>query len=88
MDSESVISLSIVFMAGPEKFHNRGFGWICKGCEPVEPAHLPGRSRLMREGEDEGKSPALSSSALARWMNAERTVLGCPICGTTENIDK
>ena len=88
MDSESIISLSIVFMAEPEKFYNRGFGWICRNCEAAKPKPLPGRSRLMREGESEGKSPALSNPALARWMNAERTKLECPNCGTNENIDK
>jgi hypothetical protein len=69
-------------------FYNDGFGWICKRCEPelevpTEPAK---HSRLMREGEHEGKNPRLSSSALAKWADKSRTTLCCPRCGIKESV--
>jgi hypothetical protein len=87
MDSESIISLSIVFMTEPENFYNRGFGWICKKCE-LGPSAPRRRSRLMREGETENKTPAFSNTGMARWTNDERTTLECPNCGMHEKISE
>jgi hypothetical protein len=87
MDSESIISLSIVFMTEPENFYNRGFGWICKKCESG-PSGAVSRSRLMREGEAENKAPTFSNTGLARWADDERTILECPNCGIHEKISK
>ena len=71
-------------------FYNDGFGWICRACE----SDLSGqnesakRSRLMSEGEAESKIPRFSSSALAKWADAERKTLMCPRCGITESAGK
>jgi len=69
-------------------FHNKGFGWVCKKCESEqpEPENTSKHSRLMREGEAEGKNPRLSNTALAHWTNEKRETLICPHCGTTESI--
>jgi hypothetical protein len=70
-------------------FYNDGFGWICRQCERElsgdGEAEAP--SRLMTEGEAEGKTPEMSNKALARWMDAAQTTLVCPRCGITEPVD-
>jgi hypothetical protein len=72
-------------------FYNDGFGWICRQCElelarPAEQLDQP--SRLLREGEAEGKSPKLSSIALARWEDPSQRALVCPRCGISETVEK
>ncbi|MBK7705767.1 MAG: hypothetical protein IPJ30_08280 [Acidobacteria bacterium] len=88
MDSENVISLSTVLMTELKNFYNRGFGWICRECESAKSGESSTRSRLMREGEAENKIPVLASSLMARWTNAERTVLECPRCGVLEKVEQ
>lgn len=69
-----------------EHFYNDGFGWVCKKCTT---AAKPGKdpvSRLLSEGEAEGRSPELSTRALAKWADEERTELECPQCGTRERF--
>lgn len=71
-------------------FYNDGFGWICKNCElelKAEQETEANRSRLLREGEAESKQPKFSTSAMAKWADAEQKILICPRCGTTENLD-
>lgn len=68
-------------------FYNDGFGWICRHCERL-PAPGSGKNRLLSEGESEGKEPALSSKALARWADKEQRTLVCPRCGMTELAEK
>ena len=74
-----------------ERFYNDGFGWICRQCEQdlarTEPVE-DGPSRLMHEGEAESKQPALSSVALAKWLDPSQRTLICPRCGITEMVDK
>jgi hypothetical protein len=71
-------------------FFNNGFGWICRQCDrelrETEPAEE--RSRLLREGEAESKTPRLSTRALARWSDFSNRILVCPRCGITEFADK
>ncbi|MDM7921612.1 MAG: hypothetical protein QUS14_04860, partial [Pyrinomonadaceae bacterium] len=43
-----------------------------------------GRSRLLFEGEAEGKTPQLSSRALAKWADPAQRYLICPKCGIRE----
>ncbi|MEZ5427762.1 MAG: hypothetical protein R2747_15945 [Pyrinomonadaceae bacterium] len=73
-------------------FYNDGFGWICKHCEREfqrsKTSADESRSRLLREGEAESKTPELSSAALARWADPEQRTLTCPRCGITELADK
>jgi hypothetical protein len=75
-----------------DNFYNDGFGWICKSCEhelaEIEPAPDTKLNRIMREGEAESKQPHLSNLALARWMDAAKTMLICSRCHTTEKVDK
>jgi len=67
------------------KFYNDGFGWICRHCEREFAQPDPDEhSRLLREGEAEGKDPRLSTNALGRWMDEARETLVCPRCGATE----
>jgi len=72
-------------------FYNEGFGWICRHCarelETVSPPETK-HSRLLREGEAEGKSPQLSTPALAKWADPAQRILECPRCGVTELADK
>ena len=70
-----------------EHFRNEGFGWVCISCD-VDPPEVDdrGRSRLLREGEAEGKVPQLSITALAKWTSADHDALACPKCGITERI--
>lgn len=71
-------------------FYNAGFGWICRNCErdlAPEP-DLGSLSRVFREGEAESKTPRLSNTALAKWVDAARTTLTCPRCGITEPVEK
>ena len=70
-------------------FYNSGFGWICRHCKPKGDAEeSSGLSRLMREGEGESKSPALSTAGLAKWADPAHRVLTCPTCGITELADR
>ena len=69
-------------------FYNEGFGWICRQCERELTVPTTGEpSRLLREGEAEGKNPRLSSQALAKWADAAQRILVCPRCGITESTD-
>ncbi len=69
-------------------FYNDGFGWICKHCERELEAQnkrpKPKRSRLMREGEAESKTPVFSNQAMAKWADKAQRILMCPRCGITE----
>jgi hypothetical protein len=68
-------------------FYNKGFGWICRRCErDNSSADIDQASRLLAEGESEGKSPRLSTTALARWADETRQTLECPRCGTKESL--
>lgn len=71
-------------------FYNEGFGWICRHCKPRQstPATSDGVSRLMREGEGENKSPALSTIGLAKWADPAHRTLTCPACGISELADR
>ena len=72
-------------------FYNDGSGWICRQCErDLRPETLPetGLPRYYREGEAESKMPAMSTPALAKWLDRTRQVLICPRCGLTEPVDK
>ena len=70
-----------------EHFYNNGFGWICKRCERnLTPQDKVDRSRLLREGEAEGKNPRLSTLALAKWADEKRETLVCSRCGVKESI--
>ena len=76
-------------MTNLNDFYNDGFGWTCRHCERElgqEPGD--GHSRLLREGEAEGKNPRLSATALAKWADAEQRTLICPRCGITELVEK
>jgi len=70
-------------------FYNDGFGWVCRQCERelgAAPKKVP--SRLLREGEAEGKHPELSTAALAKWLDATQRTLVCPRCGVSESVEK
>jgi hypothetical protein len=70
-----------------EHFYNDGFGWTCKRCEKdFMPTDESDHSRLLREGEAEGKNPRLSTVALAKWTNEKREALHCPNCGAAETV--
>ena len=71
-------------------FHNDGFGWKCRHCERdlAKGADDLGHSRFYVEGEAESKSPTLANQALAKWADAARTTLFCPLCGITELVEK
>jgi hypothetical protein len=72
-------------------FINTGFGWVCKHCsaeEEVTEAADVGRARFFIEGEAEAKEPRLSTTALARWRDATRQTLVCPLCSIEETINK
>lgn len=73
-----------------QDFYNEGFGWVCRHCENELKPTVPSskHSRLMQEGEAEGKNPALSNVALAKWLDLEQRTLICPRCGITELADK
>ena len=75
-------------MRESEKFFNEGFGWVCRHCALDQPKRTDERqiSRLLREGESEGKIPKLSTVALARWTDSSHTALECPRCGTMETL--
>ncbi len=70
-------------------FYNEGFGWICKHCERESDQNelSENRSRLMREGEAESKTPVFSNRALAKWLDASQRVLVCPRCGISESAE-
>ena len=80
--------LSHLFMNGKAgNFYNKGYGWICGRCERDDLGADIGRhSRLLSEGESEGKPPRLSTAALARWADGTRQTLECPLCGTKESV--
>jgi hypothetical protein len=69
-------------------FYNDGFGWVCRHCERELSPHGNLRSRLLYEGEAEGKNPQLSNRALAKWADAAQRTLVCPRCGITEPVEK
>jgi len=70
-------------------FFNAGFGWVCRKCESeLSIADDSQHSRLLREGEAEGKNPRLSNVALAKWADESRTTLECPRCGVSERVGK
>jgi hypothetical protein len=71
-------------------FYNDGFGWVCRHCERelTEAADERRHSRLLTEGEAEGKNPALSNKALAKWADPAQRILQCPRCGITELAEK
>lgn len=70
-------------------FYNGGFGWICRQCErELAVSEDAKHSRLLSEGEAEGKVPRLSNAALARWADKTRQTLVCPRCGITEPVEK
>jgi hypothetical protein len=70
-----------------QHFRNFGLGWVCKKCDGgSESTSVGNHSRLLTEGEAEGKMPELSNRALAKWTSAERDTLMCPNCGVTEMI--
>ncbi len=73
-------------------FYNDGFGWICKHCERELEDSAENfdqkHSRLMTEGEAESKTPRLSNSAMAKWVDKAQRTLICPRCGITELADK
>ena len=77
-------------MTERQNFYNDGFGWLCRACEQeIKPPRDPkSHSRLLREGEAEGKAPRLSNFALAKWADETRTTLVCPRCGITEFVGK
>lgn len=72
-------------------FFNDGFGWVCRHCHSElsrsASESVSSHSRLMTEGEAEGKAPRLTNEALAKWADPERRTLMCPRCGITELID-
>lgn len=78
-----------LFMPELKEFRNEGFGWTCLRCERefAEKEPSEGHSRLMHEGEAEGKSPTLSNKALARWHDPAHRILFCPRCGVSETFD-
>lgn len=71
-------------------FYNDGFGWVCRHCsrENEENAAATKHSRLLTEGESEGKTPRLSTTALAKWADPARRYLICPQCGIRELVEK
>ena len=69
-------------------FINDGFGWVCRHCDAERRPGRADQSRLLREGEAEGKEPRLSNEALAKWADPEQLTLVCPRCGITERVDK
>jgi hypothetical protein len=72
-----------------DNFYSDGFGWICLQCERdfERNGEDDGVSRLMSEGEAESKQPKLANRALAQWADAAQTILVCPRCGITSEID-
>jgi hypothetical protein len=71
-------------------FFNDGFGWICRHCDRELKSGSRTEalySRLMSEGEAEGKQPRLSNLAMAKWADPARRTLMCPKCGITELLD-
>jgi hypothetical protein len=82
---------SDIFAMELDRFINLGYGWICKQCGPNQETRAKddvARARFFSEGEAEQKEPALSSTGLARWRDASRQVLYCPVCGVEELVDK
>jgi len=75
-------------------FFNHGFGWTCRHCAAEfarcvadDAGNAQNPTRLFTEGENEGKAPALTNRAVARWADPEHRTLFCPRCGITELID-
>lgn len=73
-----------------DHFYNHGFGWVCRRCEGGSGEAGPDRkhARFYLEGEAESKSPSLTNSAIAKWADPAQTILICPRCGLTEQVDK
>jgi hypothetical protein len=72
-----------------QDFYNEGFGWVCRHCErEVREPETFGRPRYMREGEAENKNSALSTAALAKWLDKTQSTLICPRCGISESVDQ
>jgi hypothetical protein len=74
-----------------EHFINPGYGWLCKHCDSHEETRVgpkEGRARFFSEGEAEDKEPSLSTICMARWRDASRQILFCPICGIEETVNK
>lgn len=72
-------------------FFNDGFGWKCRHCfRELSQGTDEGssHSRLLFEGEAEGKSPRLSNKALAKWADPAQRYLICPNCGIRELADR
>lgn len=73
------------------EFYSDGFGFVCRRCEEQLKATAaekpPARSRFMREGEAESKTPEMSNTALAKWIDKAQTMLICPRCGITEKVE-
>jgi hypothetical protein len=73
------------------EFYSDGFGFVCRRCEnelkSLTAEKPPCRSRFMREGEAESKTPEMSNGALAKWMDKAQTMLICPRCGITEKVE-
>jgi hypothetical protein len=70
-----------------QHFFNEGFGWTCRRCHAETKAResQPGsRARFFTEGESEDRDPKLSAPALARWRDATRSTLICPMCRVEE----
>ena len=81
--------MRVIGMLQLNDFYNEGFGWICRQCErELEAAPENETPRLLREGEAETKHPQLSNHALAKWADPAQTILVCPRCGITENVEK
>jgi hypothetical protein len=83
------VKFEIVMKVELEDFYNDGFGWVCRKCER-ELAAIEGSddvSRLISEGEAESKQPAMSTGALAKWLDPAQTTLVCPRCGISETVD-
>lgn len=80
-------------MIETDHFINLGYGWLCKHCRAenesrVSGASSEGRARFHTEGEAEDKDPQLSTHALARWRDATRRTLFCPLCSVEEAVNK
>ena len=69
-------------------FYFAGYGWICKRCQPLPVSVEPGRARVHSEGEGEQKELHLASPGLAKWRDASRQSVFCPVCGTEEWVNK
>ena len=79
-------------MSETKHFFNAGFGWTCRRChEATEESdqHVGALARFFTEGEAEAgdHAAALTTPALARWLDASRSTLVCPRCHSQEIIE-